>query len=523
MTVQVRPRADLADVEVRLVHPSDPLVRPLIDELVVEYARRYERSEAEVAEHLHGYPVEELSGPDGGLLLLLVGGEPVAGGAFRRYDGSTAELKRIWTRSDQRRRGLARRVLTELERTVVERGYSRVYLTTGPRQPEARGLYLATGYTPLFDVDADPASIGPLPFEKSLLPDGGPGAGPDATTPTPTRDVQPRVVPARHPGRWVATAATLVLLAMVVSSLTTNARWEWSVVWQYLTWPSVLQGLWGTVRLTAVSAVIGFGLGTVLALMRLSPSPLLRSVSWTYTWVFRSVPLILQLLLWYNLAYLYPTLSLGVPFGPELVHFGTLDVIDKFGAAVLGLGLSQAAYSAEIVRAGILSVDQGQHEAAAALGLPRRRQQRRIILPQAMRTIVPTAVNEIIGLVKGTSVVYVLAYGELFYIVGVIYGRNQRVVPLLLVAGIWYLVLTTFITVIQYYVERHYAQGALRTLPPTPFQQVRWAWGLAWSRLTGRPLPPDLPPAYQARALLAGNVLTRSRLTRTRVDIGGPL
>src|SRR5690606_35902694 len=154
-----------------------------------------------------------------------------------------------------------------------------------------------------------------------------------------------RIVPARHPGRWAATAVVAVLLAMVVSSLVTNDRWEWDVVATYLTWPSVLEGAWATIRLTLVASVVGFALGTVLALMRLSRSPLLQSVSWTYTWVFRSVPLLLQLLLWYNLAYLYPHLSLGIPFGPEFVWFDTLSVIDKFWAAILGLGLSQAAYS----------------------------------------------------------------------------------------------------------------------------------------------------------------------------------
>ena len=320
-----------------------------------------------------------------------------------------------------------------------------------------------------------------------------------------------RVVPARHPGRWLSTAVVLVLLAMVVSSLVTNDRWEWDLVATYLTWPSVVEGAWATVRLTAAAAVLGFALGTVLALMRLSRSPLLQAVSWTYTWVFRSVPLLLQLLLWYNLAYLYPHLSLGVPFGPEVVWFDTLSLVDKFWAAILGLGLSQAAYSAEIVRAGILSVDQGQHEAAASLGLPRGRQVRRIILPQAMRTIVPTAVNEVIGLLKGTSIVYVLAYGELFYIVSVIYGRNGRVVPLLLVASIWYLVLTTLITVVQYYVERHYAKGAVRTLPPTPLQRARWTLLVAAARLTGRPVPPDVPPGFAARGRVG--VLTRTART----------
>jgi polar amino acid transport system permease protein len=222
------------------------------------------------------------------------------------------------------------------------------------------------------------------------------------------------------------------------------------------------------------------------------------------------VPLILQLLLWYNLAYLYPTLTLGLPFGPAFTEFGTLDVVDKFGAAILGLGLSQAAYSSEIVRAGILGVDQGQHEAAAALGIPRARQQWRIVLPQAMRTIVPTSVNEVIGLVKGTSVVYVLAYGELFYTVGVIYGRNLQVVPLLLVAGIWYLVLTTVLTVAQFYLERHYARGALRTLPPTPLQKARWNVLLAWARVTGRPVHASVPAGFGSRGAQRGPVPART-------------
>ncbi|MGW6129855.1 amino acid ABC transporter permease [Cellulomonas sp. NPDC055163] len=352
------------------------------------------------------------------------------------------------------------------------------------------------------DGDGDPGGGG--------LP-GAPGAG---SSPGATSFAGLRVVPARHPARWVATAGVAVLLAMVVSSLVTNEHWEWDVVAQYLTWPSVLGGLWGTVRLTAAAAVVGFGLGTVLALMRLSRSPLLQSVAWAYIWVFRSVPLILQLLLWYNLAYLYPTLSFGIPFGPAFAEVGTLDVVDKFGAAVLGLGLSQAAYSAEIVRAGILGVDQGQHEAAASLGIPRARQQWRIVLPQAMRTVVPTSINEIIGLVKGTSVVYVLAYGELFYTVGVIYGRNQRVVPLLLVAAIWYLVLTTVLTVAQFYLERYYARGALRTLPPTPLQRVRWTVAVLAARATGRPVPADVPPGFARGAAPRGH-LTRTAPTST--------
>ncbi|MEN0129365.1 MAG: amino acid ABC transporter permease [Brevundimonas sp.] len=329
-----------------------------------------------------------------------------------------------------------------------------------------------------------------------------------------------RVLPARHPGRWIATAVVAVLLAMVVSSLITNVHWGWDIVEQYLTWPSILSGVWGTIRLTLAAAVIGFGLGTVLALMRLSRSPLLQSVAWLYIWVFRSVPLILQLLLWYNLAYLYPTLSVGVPFGPGFHEFETGNLVGKFGAAILGLGLSQAAYSAEIVRAGIIGVDQGQHEAAAALGIPRARQQLRIVLPQAMRTIVPTSVNEIIGLLKGTSVVYVLAYGELFYTVGVIYGRNLRVVPLLLVAAIWYLILTTVLTIAQFYLERYYARGALRTLPPTPLQKARWGVLVGWARLRGAPVPASVPAGWASANRSTGHLLRRGS-TPSRRDEGG--
>ncbi|MGY1693341.1 MULTISPECIES: amino acid ABC transporter permease [unclassified Geodermatophilus] len=303
----------------------------------------------------------------------------------------------------------------------------------------------------------------------TLLPRSDTAAPPAGGTPYDRL----RVVPARHPARWVATAVVAVLLAMVVNSLVTNPRWEWDVVGAYLTEESIVRGVWTTVQLTLITAVLGFALGTVLALMRLSRSPLLQAVSWGYTWVFRSVPLILQLLLWYNLAYLYRSLDVGIPFGPSFASVETLSLIDKFGAAVLGLALHQAAYSAEIVRAGILSVDQGQLEAAASLGIPKRRQTTRIVLPQAMRSIVPTAVNEVIGLFKGTSIVYVLALGELFYTVSVIYGRTQRVLPMLLVAAVWYVVLTTVVTVVQYYVERYYARGALRTLPPTPLQRLR--------------------------------------------------
>jgi polar amino acid transport system permease protein len=262
---------------------------------------------------------------------------------------------------------------------------------------------------------------------------------------------------------------------MAINALVTNPAWDWPTVGQFLFAPSILRSVVLTLQLTVLGIVVGFVLGTVLAVMRMSPNPLLRSVSWTYIWIFRSVPLILQLLFWYNLALLYRTIGFGVPFGPTFVEIGTMDLVSPVTAAVLGLALHQAAYAAEVVRAGFLAVDQGQLEAAAALGIPKLRQFRRIQLPQAMRTIIPTAGNELIGLVKGTSVVYIMALSELFYQVQVIYTRNGRVIPLLLVAAIWYLALTTVMSIAQFYVERYYARGALRTLPPTPLQRLRAA------------------------------------------------
>ncbi|WP_035856759.1 amino acid ABC transporter permease [Cryptosporangium arvum] len=299
-------------------------------------------------------------------------------------------------------------------------------------------------------------------------------SAPAPTKPAPIDEISAlRVVPARHPWRWVATAIVAVLLAMAINALITNPAWDWPTVGEFVLNASILEAVRLTVVLTLLGVGIGFLLGTVLALMRISRSPLLQAVSWTYIWVFRSVPLILQLLFWYNLAILYNEIRFGVPFGPSFFGVGTMELIPPVAAAALGLALHQAAYSAEIVRSGFLSVDAGQLEAAAALGIPRSRQVWRIILPQAMRTIIPTAGNEIVGMVKGTSVVYIMALPELFYQVQVVYTRNGRVIPLLLVATVWYLVLTTVLTIVQYYVERYYARGSARALPPTPLQRVR--------------------------------------------------
>lgn len=281
------------------------------------------------------------------------------------------------------------------------------------------------------------------------------------------------VVRSRHPWRWAAAAGALLLVAQFINGLVTNPGWDWPAFADYFTAPAVLRALWLTVQLTIYGTVLGFALGIALAAARLSKNPVLQTISWTYVWAFRSIPLIVQLLFWFNIAYLYRSISIGVPFGPGLFSFDVNSTISGMAAAVIGLGLHQAAYSAEIIRGGILSVDPGQLEAAAALGLPRRRQFFRIVLPQAMRGILPNAANEVISLFKGTSIVSTMAIAELFYQVQVIYGRNGRVVPLLMVATVWYIVLTTGLSVVQYYVERHYAKGAVRTLPLTPWQRLR--------------------------------------------------
>ncbi|MDQ0778249.1 polar amino acid transport system permease protein [Streptomyces aurantiacus] len=271
-----------------------------------------------------------------------------------------------------------------------------------------------------------------------------------------------KVVPVRHPWRWAAVVVTAVLLAQFVHGLATNSGWEWEVFAEFFTAEVVLKAVWVTLQLTVYGTALGFVLGIVLAFMRLSDSAFLKAVSFAYIWAFRSIPLIVQLLFWFNLAYLYKELEFGIPFGPGFFTFDTMGLVGAMSAAVLGLALHQAAYAAEIVRGGVLAVDSGQLEAAAALGIPRLRQIRRIVLPQAMRSILPNAANEVISLFKGTSIVSVMAIGELFYQVQVIYGRNGRVVPLLMVATAWYILLTTALSVLQHYVERHFAKGSTR-------------------------------------------------------------
>jgi polar amino acid transport system permease protein len=270
------------------------------------------------------------------------------------------------------------------------------------------------------------------------------------------------VVPLRHPGRWIAAAVVLVLAAALVHSAATNPRFEWGVVGDYLTADVVMRGLLVTLELTVVAMVVGIALGVVLAVMRLSPNPVVKGASAAYVWFFRGVPVLVQLLFWNFIAALYPTISVGLPFGPELFDLDANGLITPFVAAVLGLGLSEAGYMAEVVRGGILSVDEGQTEAAHALGMSRLQTLRRIVLPQAMRAIVPPTGNETIGMLKTTSLVSVLAYSELLYSVQLLYAANFEQIPLLLVACFWYLVFTTLLSIGQHFVERHYGRGTVR-------------------------------------------------------------
>ncbi|WP_423382681.1 amino acid ABC transporter permease/ATP-binding protein [Burkholderia sp. LMG 32019] len=286
---------------------------------------------------------------------------------------------------------------------------------------------------------------------------------PESAAPAAPDYTHDRVVPARYPARTVGTVATIVLIAAVLHSVLGNPQWGWNVFAQWFFSRAVLEGLGQTLLLTALGAVLGFALAIPLALARLSRSPLLSWCSWAYIWLFRSIPTIVLLLLLNNLGYLYDTVQLGVPFtNIVFLHGPTTDLITPFMAAILGLTLTQAAFAAEAIRGGILSVDQGQREAAAALGLPRARQTWRIVLPQAMRAILPAAFNDVIGLAKGTAVVYILAMPDLFYTVQIIYHRNLEVIPMLTVATVWYLVILTALSAIQVHIERHYARGATR-------------------------------------------------------------
>jgi polar amino acid transport system permease protein len=260
----------------------------------------------------------------------------------------------------------------------------------------------------------------------------------------------------RHWGRYLASAVIVALLAYVALAFA-HGQIEWHYVARFFTARSILEGLGNTIVMTVLAMALGIGLGVVTAIMRLSSNPVLQAVAHGYVWLFRGTPVILQLLLWFNLALVFPTLGI-----PGVMEFRTVDVMTPFLAALLGLGINQGAYTSEVVRAGLLSVDTGQYEAAKSIGMPRLQALRRVILPQAMRVIVPPIGNELVGMVKLTSLASVIQYAEMLHNAENIYYANARVIELLIVAGIWYLIVVTVLSFAQAKVERFYARGAGR-------------------------------------------------------------
>jgi polar amino acid transport system permease protein len=284
-----------------------------------------------------------------------------------------------------------------------------------------------------------------------------------------------KAVPVRHPGRWVAAVIVVLVAVSIVHSIVTNDRFGWGHVGHYLFAGRITGGVLVTLELTLAAQGLGIVLGVLLAVMRLSPNPLISGASWLYIWFFRGTPVYVQLIFWYvGIAALYPTIGLGIPFGPSFVHINAVTAITPFLTVVLALGLNEGAYMSEIVRAGIISVDEGQSEAALSLGMTRLKTMRRIVLPQAMRVIIPPTGNETISMLKTTSLaVVVAATSELFSEATNIYNANYEVIPLLIVASLWYLAMTSILYVGQYYVERYFARGSSRELPPTPWQKIR--------------------------------------------------
>jgi polar amino acid transport system permease protein len=280
-------------------------------------------------------------------------------------------------------------------------------------------------------------------------------------------------VPVRHVGRWVAAVVVLAIAAEIVYTLATAPNLKWSVVAHYLNHRLILQGIVTTLQLTVLAMLIGIVLGVVLAVMRLSPNPVVSWVSWIYIWFFRGTPVLVQIFLWFNLALVLPYIGVGIPFTTIHWQASTNTLIAPFMAATLGLGFNEAAYMAEIVRAGIISVEHGQTEAAQALGMTRLLVMRRIVLPQAMRVIIPPTGNETISMLKTSSLAFVASVPELFTRSQQIASATFEVIELAIVASIWYLAMTSILTVGQYYLERYFARGSQLGLPPTPMQRFR--------------------------------------------------
>jgi polar amino acid transport system permease protein len=261
-------------------------------------------------------------------------------------------------------------------------------------------------------------------------------------------------------GRWVGVAAVGLVATWIAYQIITNSGFQWSVVYHYMFDPTVMRGLVMTLELTVLVMIIGSVIGVIVAVMRMSGDPLLSLCAHAFVWFFRGTPVLIQLVFWYNLAALFPQLTLGIPFGgPKFFSISATAAISSFTAAMLGLGLNEGAYMAEIVRAGLLSVDNGQTEASKALGHRPSQTFFFVVLPQAMKAIVPPTGNQLIGVLKFTSLASTVALYELMHSVEVIYSRTFETIPLLIVAALWYLICVSVLSVGQYFIERYYSKG----------------------------------------------------------------
>ena len=271
-------------------------------------------------------------------------------------------------------------------------------------------------------------------------------------------------IPTRHVGRGVVAVVLLVLLLWLVQSLAFNQALDWPTVWKYFLDYNVLAGLGRTLLITAVAIVVAIIIGTVLATMRLSNSRILQTLAWVYVWFFRSVPLLVLLVLAFNLSLLWPEVTIGIPFGgPTLYSIETQKLLNPLVAAIVTFALQQAAYTSEVLRASMLAVPVGQREAAAALGMTSARALRRIVFPQAFRIALPPIANDTINLLKSTSIVAFIAVPDLMYSVQQIYSANFRVMPLLVVATVWYTIIVSVLSAGQFLVERRLRNAPSRT------------------------------------------------------------
>ncbi|AJZ82723.1 amino acid ABC transporter permease [Streptomyces antimycoticus] len=286
----------------------------------------------------------------------------------------------------------------------------------------------------------------------------------DAPPPAPENI---KAIPVRHYGRWVSAVITIAVLFLLISAFA-RGDVNWGAIPDYFFDGEVLRGVRNTVWITILSMVLGVVLGIILAVMRLSKNPVTASIAWGYIWFFRGTPVYVQLLVWFNLGLVFDYINIMPIYKDEWSDFMT-----PFLAALLGLGLNEAAYMAEICRAGLQSVDEGQSEAAQALGMSHAKTLRRVVLPQAMRVIVPPTGNEFINMLKTTSLVIAVQYWDLLQATSEVGQNSGATAEMLFLAAAWYLILTSVLSVGQYYLERYYARGSSRSLPATPLQRVR--------------------------------------------------